>query len=294
MIAILTCEFDIKNTGIPIESFPSTYTNFIEHAGGRAIPISYKLPPEELDQILDQVNGVLFTGGDIDQYNRATGHFHNYYVAAKHIIQYVVDRNQNGDFFPLFAICQGFQTLHMVISNDPFILSNSRRWGFNDTFNPFGKVKDSRMLSAQHVNLFDHSPGSNIEFNWHMYGIYLEDYDKYPVLRHFFRILATDEVPDSKTIVSAVEAFDYPIYSVQYHPEKNIFDFLNPNIPKTRRAQQHTEDLAFFFVSEAKKNKHRFASYEIEVQNAMSQYPRYFGLFEHNGDNVFVDYYVFE
>lgn len=183
----------------------------------------------------------------------------------------------------------------MAITNDPFVMSSSRRWGFNDTLIPTGiPFKETRFFKHQHEDLYKIFPGSEVEFNWHKYGIYISAYEKYPELASFFRIISIDEVPDSPPIVATVEAYDYPIYAVQYHPEKNLFDFLHPSIPHTRRGQQFTEDLAFFFVSEAKKNQHRFASYEEEVALHMSNYPRYFGLFEHNGDNVFIDYYIFE
>ena len=109
-----------------------------------------------------------------------------------------------------------------------------------------------------------------------------------------FRILSYDNYEDGHPIVSTVEAFNYPIYATQYHPEKNTFDYLNPSIPHTRRAQQFSEDQAFFFVEECKKNKHSFDCFEEEVKALMNNYRRYFGLFEHNGDSVYIDYYLFE
>lgn len=251
IIGILTCEFDIMNNGIPIESFPSTYTNMVETTGARAVPISYRLPKDELYALLDKVNGVVFTGGDIEQFDKLRNKYHEYFEAAKLVTEYVIEKNKRGDYFPLFAICQGFQTLHMFIANDPYVMNDSRRWGFNDTMIPTGiPFNKTRFFSKQYEDLYSVFEGSEVEFNWHKYGIYLSQYEKYPSLRNFFRILSYDEVPDSPPIVAAVEAYDYPIYAVQYHPEKNLFDFLHPSIPHSRRAQQHTEDMAFFFVSE--------------------------------------------
>lgn len=104
VIAILTAEFDIFNTGIPVESVPSTYTNMLESAGARTIPLSFRWSAEKIHEVLDQVNGVLFTGGDILQYNPETGEYHTYYIAAKEVIEYVISKNDQGDYFPLFGI----------------------------------------------------------------------------------------------------------------------------------------------------------------------------------------------
>jgi len=300
VIGILTCEFDIMNTGDPVESLPSTYTNFLESAGARTVPISFKWDKKRIYEALDQVNGILFTGGDIEQYDYEKHEYHPYYLTTKLILEYVIKRNNRGDYFPLFAICQGFQSLHIAIAKDPTVLSNSIRWGNNDTMNLyFTPWENSRLFTQTHEkfnpdfwNPF-HDP-DRIEFNWHQYGVYLSAYNKYPSLKNFFKILSYDDYEDGNPIVATVEAYNYPIYATQYHPEKNSFDFLHPSIPHNRRAQQLTEDFAFFFVNECRKNKHRFPSYSEEVSHHINNYQRYFGLFEHGGDNVYIDYYVFE
>ena len=44
---------------------PASYTKWVEAAGGRAVPIPYNLKTqEELDEILESINGVLMPGGD--------------------------------------------------------------------------------------------------------------------------------------------------------------------------------------------------------------------------------------
>ena len=286
------------NTGIPIESLPSTYTNFLESAGARVIPISFKWSQKEIYQALDRVNGVIFSGGDIEQYDRELHTYHQYYLATKTILDYVLQKNEQGDYFPLFAICQGFQSIHMAVSGDPYILSDSIRWGNNDTLQSyFTPWYTSKLFSS--VQEFTDSSNvpegpDQIEFNWHQYGVYLSDYTKHPSLSNFFKILSYDDYGDGNPIVATVEAYNYPIYATQYHPEKNLYDFLHPFIPHNRRAQQFTEDLAFFFVKECMKNHHSFDSYEEEVKYHINHYRRYFGLFEHGGDNVYIDYYVFD
>lgn len=182
----------------------------------------------------------------------------------------------------------------MAISGNPTLLSHSLRWGDNDTLITFpNALTKSRILSAQTEDLDSIYPGSEVEFNWHKYGVYLIDYFKYPALSRFFDILSYDVYPDAEPIGGTVEAYNYPIYATQYHPEKNLYDFLNPRIPHSRRAQQFTEDLAFFFVKECRKNHHHFNSYRDEMSMNMNNYPKYVGVMGHAGTDIYIEYYIF-
>ncbi|CAI2374457.1 unnamed protein product [Moneuplotes crassus] len=295
IIGILTCEFDYLNTGEPIESLPNTYSDMLESFGARAVPISFKWPKERIYRALDKVNGVLFTGGDIVPYDFESNEFHPYYLSLKHVLRYVIAKNDQGDYFPLLGICQGIQFLMRAISGNPEIIADSLRWGQNDTFTPLmTPLSEFNMLGNLDIQAYASRNGEadeRIEFNWHRYGIYLSEFYKSKELRGFFNVLSYDDYGDGKPIVSTVEAFNYPIIAVQYHPEKNLFDFWNQNIPHTRKAQQFTEDFAFIFIDECKKNSHKFSSYNEEVSALIGNYKRHTGVFGHEGDNLCVDYY---
>lgn len=60
--------------------------NFIHYAGSHALPIRYDLPDEDLYPLLDQINGVYFTGGGIKDLVSSP-----YYVTARKIYDYSID-----------------------------------------------------------------------------------------------------------------------------------------------------------------------------------------------------------
>ena len=60
-------------------------------------------------------------------------------------------------------------------------------------------------------------------------------------MRRFYSVLATSMTDDGKEYVAAIEAKHYPIYGVQWHPER----------------QRTTGHFVDFFISELKKNKHK-------------------------------------
>lgn len=69
VIGIMTMPFwdhDMKTEDFQYDHFSWEHNiNFVHYGGSHAIPIRYDLPDEELYALLDQINGVFFTGGGI-------------------------------------------------------------------------------------------------------------------------------------------------------------------------------------------------------------------------------------
>jgi hypothetical protein len=55
------------------------YNDFIEAGNGQAVVIKYDLTDDELYQLLDQLNGVILTGGGILFFNTSNSTDHKYY-----------------------------------------------------------------------------------------------------------------------------------------------------------------------------------------------------------------------
>ena len=54
----------------------------MREGGLNAVRIPYNISDEDLYPLLDQINGVFFTGGGLDLYNYTTGVPHPYTVTA--------------------------------------------------------------------------------------------------------------------------------------------------------------------------------------------------------------------
>ena len=85
-------------------------------------------------------------------------------------------------------------------------------------------------------------------------------------MRHFFNIIATSITDKNKEYVAAIEAKHYPIYGVQWHPER----------------QKTAGQFIDFFISEIKKNNHKCVSTHsgaylrtILTPHKCSQYPEH-------------------
>lgn len=72
--------------------------------------------------MLDQINGVLFTGGNLDLIGK-NGEQHEYYKTAKRIYNYAKRvKNERKEDWPILGICQGQQLISMILSEDKNIL----------------------------------------------------------------------------------------------------------------------------------------------------------------------------
>ena len=83
-----------------------TNINFLHYAGSWAVPVRYDLNDEDLEALLDSVNGVFFTGGGSKMIDWDTGEQSDLYKTAKRIWSYMKRQKDEKDIdFPLFGLC---------------------------------------------------------------------------------------------------------------------------------------------------------------------------------------------
>lgn len=169
----------------------ASYVKFVEAAGARVIPLIYNEPEEILFQKLELVNGVLFTGG--------WSKYGLYYDIAKKIFKKVIEKNDRGDHFPLYAVCLGFELLTMIISEDknilePFSASNqASSLQFVENVNVEGTV-----FQRFPPNLLQKLGTDCLVMQNHRYGISPEKLQNTPNLSRFFKILTTSTDKNNK------------------------------------------------------------------------------------------------
>nr|DAD37759.1 TPA_asm: hypothetical protein HUJ06_008400 [Nelumbo nucifera] len=190
----------------------ASYVKFVESAGARVIPLIYNEPAEILAEKLSLVNGVLFTGGKTKR--------GLYYEIVERIFKHVLEKNDSGDHFPLFAICLGFELLSMIISKDDGIL---------ERFNALDQASTLQFTEKSNIGgtVFQRFPPELLKklttdclvMQHHQYGVSPERFQENPLLSSFFRILTTSKDEDGKVYVSTVQAYNYPVSAFQWHPE---------------------------------------------------------------------------
>ncbi|CDW89591.1 gamma-glutamyl hydrolase 1 [Stylonychia lemnae] len=245
---------------------------FVELSGSCAVPIRYDLPENELLDLLAKINGVLFTGGALVLINRKTKEQSQYYKTAKFIFNYCLERKDKyNEHFPIFGNCQGFQVLTLIVANDNIdilekfpALSNNRRvrWAF-----PNNEVKkESKFFENFSQELIDKMANNNLAYHAHFFAIHSRFYQEIESLRKFFKVIATDTlIFGFSPYTTIIEAHDYPIYAILFHPEyqlQNYTGWLSLATNKNEDTIQIANLISEFYKQESLKNEHKFENQE--------------------------------
>lgn len=269
----------------------ASYIKWIESAGGMAIPIPQNADNETIVDIFSQINGVLLTGGaDTDPFVPDT---------VKKLWELAMDENDdvaNDGHFPIWATCLGFEMVVAHVSQRgkdvlqtnfttenmpmPLVLTEE---AFSPSFSMFSS--DQAILQMVSESL---STDNKISMNNHHMAIQPNQFQNDPDLNEMFAILSTNQDPNTKDyFVSSIQARHYPFFAVQWHPEKNLFEYSTvshtnqfiSNNPHTEDAIRLSTHVANVFLHEARKNKHVYTKvdqypsvYEYATSNGIHQY----------------------
>ncbi|XP_055459323.1 gamma-glutamyl hydrolase [Psammomys obesus] len=249
----------------------ASYVKYLESAGARVVPVRLDLTHIEYTELFKSINGILFPGGGVSILHSSYSH------VAKIFYNKAIESYNNGDYFPVWGTCLGFEELSFLVSGESLLT-------LTDTVSttlPLNFTEDalqSRMFRNFPADLLLSLAVEPLTANFHKWSLSVKNFTENEKLSSFFNVLTTNT--DGKTeFISSMEGVKYPIYAVQWHPEKAPYEWKalsgishEPNAVKTAFY------LADFFVSEARKNKHHFENKIEETDSLIYQYyPVYTG-----------------
>ncbi|GKT14799.1 putative multi-domain containing protein [Aduncisulcus paluster] len=284
----------------------ASYVKWLESAGARVVPLFFDIPDEEIDRILDSVNGVLFTGGEdfisLDPENAYTH-------TAHRVLDRVKEYNDQGITFPLWGTCLGFEMICCLETDTMDILSategverialplNFTSYASSSALYAASSHADDEVLSvcveriALPLNFTSYASSSalyaasshaddevlsvcateNVALNAHSWSVLMTDFYSYPELYESYNLLSTNKSPgDDSVFVSSIEHTTYPIFGTQYHPEKNGYEFFSqyPDSIHAKESVRAMHTLAENFVMYARMNDNSFDD-EDELNNSL-------------------------
>lgn len=243
---------------------------WLQAGGARVVPIFYDSTPEQLDFVLNRVNGVFWTGGAVSFNPHTESHTGTTYLrTTEYILRHVMRENGRGNFYPLWGTCLGFERLLQLLAEDEeaaiveeFDAENYPiNLGFTDP------AWHSRLFRSMSDELFTEiaSPLGRLAFNNHGLGVHPDAFQNSTLLSQHLSVLSVDLDRNGKPFVSTVEGKAWPLYATQWHPEKAPWEW-NPawRIERSDLAIQLSNYFGRYFVNECKRNKNHFESLEVE------------------------------
>jgi gamma-glutamyl hydrolase len=242
--------------------FDSLYSEWIGAAGGQVVPIRYDAPPAELERLFRSVNGVLFTGGETDiretnsTYMRAAARLFNLAVAAHDSGEHVPLWGTCMGFQTLAILAAGradaltsrgvpetnpgFDSDDISLPLDFIAKQGGTGWSnFAKGIVAVGGQAPLGWLATENITCNLHVRASPPLLRWQLGacmltptccpqhdGVEPSAFSRIPRLGAFFSVVSTNTDLKGKAFVSTMEAKSgAPIYGVQWHPERNGFQF---------------------------------------------------------------------
>jgi len=250
----------------------ASYVKWIESAGGRVVPIDYYITKETADKLIPNLNGILWPGGGAD-----------FNPNHAYVMDLVIKLNKQGIYMPMWGTCMGFQflTMYFTQNNKILIPTQSYNISYPLIFEP--EAYEARLIQAvgPQATLWMADPNKNVTLNNHHWSLAVSDFRRY--MGKNFRLISTNFDDNGVEFVSTWESKDFPVYAVQWHPEKNNFEHdRDPQtglpyeqIPHTMEAVRVSQALANFFVDEARKCPNKFADWKLEQKLLIKNYQVY-------------------
>ncbi|CAF1231256.1 unnamed protein product [Rotaria sp. Silwood1] len=264
----------------------ASYVKYIEATGAQVVPIRMYQSIDYYFHLFNSLNGVLFPGGDLtDEY---------YSVAKLFYMWSLKDFDEIQKSFPLWGTCLGFEVLLMLTRSSTGILEPCQGYNYATELTFMPNASDSRLLEGSlPLNIKYALENEPTTANFHNFCMRPENFTADPILPTFYKMLTISPDLEGRTFVSTIESRRYPIFGVQWHPEKNAFEWrVNTTIPHTKDSIEVMQYMANFLTNQTRQNMNHFDSLEDELKYLIYQYtPEFIDLDKSHFQQI---YYLYE
>jgi len=194
LIGVLTQPHYHKDTQ-DSQSISGPLVSWVESAGGRVVPISYNAPWDEIETLFKSLNGLVLPGG-----SGKLWYGHPFFDTAAKLLRLAKDYNDKGDdyVFPVFGICLGFETLHIILANqtrEELLVPSKGQESVANTLELTDEADSSLFFRRWSELAMGQMEEESLlpTFNAHEWAVPLSAYDENNGLRNQLDILSTSK-----------------------------------------------------------------------------------------------------
>jgi len=243
----------------------ATYVKYVEEGGAMVLPIRLNKSIEYYADVFNKTNGLLIPGGGA---NLLTSY---YAKAAQILFGFAKKANDNGDHYPIWGTCNGFELLTALVARKDLLVSCKSE----DLMLPLKLlpgVQSSKLFTGIPTQIIRIVSTENVTANYHKFCFTEEVLNGNQELVDFFQPLTTS-FNGQIEFISTMEAKRYPFYGTQWHPEKHSFDWnINDHLPRTYDAILMQQYFSAFLIKEARKSRHHFPDMKSQSQAVIQNF----------------------
>jgi len=216
----------------------SSHITWLKRYGVKILPIPWST--KKYDYYLKRCNGFYFPSG-----GAFAGTQKEYYNCCKTFLQMAIKENDKGRYTPIWGGCMGMQQL-MIIADGKNDLENLLQ-RFDSYDNLLSTLEfteqglNSRMVRDMTQKQINKLSKKKCTLNNHKMGLTPHKFKLRKKLNKFYKIVSTSVDRKNREYVSTIEAYHYPFYGVQWHPERS----------------SEMDYFVKFFIKELRKNPKR-------------------------------------
>lgn len=225
-----------------------TYINWLKNVELKIIPIDINAKNRKILEFIENVDGIVLTGGGIDMFEFKNENGIKKQIKSKYlkkiefIINHVKKINDDGRTFPIWGTCLGFQALliteskctlkRIEVDDEVKNVYPIHILGYNSKSIKFFTEEDIFAMENKRIFYFNHK-----------YGFYTKDILKNRYLNDIN--IVADINLDGHSVAVWVEFKNYPFFGTQFHPEKISDQFIQDYAPFSQR--YINQKMAFIF-----------------------------------------------
>jgi len=226
------------------DSYISTaHIHMLKRVGLGVIAIPYTIGDDKFQYYMDRVNGLYFPSGGVFAVNNL-----DYYNCCKRFMHLAMQANDSGRHFPIWGVCMGMQQMMMIADgNDDLNLL--------EEFDSFGNLmstlefptdpRETQLLKNVSSDFLQRLQREECTLNNHKMGLSTKTFMNNPRVSKLFRIVSASKDRIGQEYVSIIEAFKYPFYGFQWHPERNNeMDYLVSVFSQDAEKNKRTKTIA--------------------------------------------------
>lgn len=207
---------------------------------------------------------------------------------VKSIVEIGIKMNRQDSRFVIWGTCLGFESLLFSLSNYKLqtFKVKTKNQSIPISWDPVG-FPGSAFQEVLGKNVAEVMTSSPITYFTHNFGFDKSDFEKIDELKDV-RVVAYYN-KEGRKVVAAIQHKFLPIYAVQFHPEKILYE--SHNIVKkhlTRESSEAAQELSRIIFNEALENKNRFTNQHELHKFKFTKYVR------HRSNSVFESIFLFK